>query len=237
MKSGINVIIIILFTILFLYSCTDSDDVIKKFETGTVSDIEGNQYITVKIGDQWWIQEDLKVTKLRTGQSIPFFGEFDNELWSKTELPGYCAGETGLLYNFYAVQSNMIAPEGWHVATDEDWKKLESYLGMDSNELDGINWRGNGEGNKLKQDYQESGWLPYENNWSNNESGFNALACGCRLPDGRKCSPSPAKQGFWWSSSTFENKAWFRNLDYKKSGILRYFVDKNYGMSIRCVKD
>ena len=61
MKSGINVKIIIFFAILFLYSCTDSDDVIKKFETGTVSDIEGNQYITVKIGDQWWMQEDLKV--------------------------------------------------------------------------------------------------------------------------------------------------------------------------------
>ncbi|MBK8818063.1 MAG: fibrobacter succinogenes major paralogous domain-containing protein [Saprospiraceae bacterium] len=141
MKSGINVKIIIFFAILFLYSCTDSDDVIKKFETGTVSDIEGNQYITVKIGDQWWMQEDLKVTKLRTGQSIPFFGEFDNELWSKTELPAYCTGETGHLYNFYAIQSNTIAPEGWHVATDEDWKKLESFLGMDPKELDGINWR------------------------------------------------------------------------------------------------
>ena len=62
MKSGINVIIIILIAVLFLPGCTDNDEVIKKFETGTVSDIEGNQYITVKIGDQWWMQEDLKLS-------------------------------------------------------------------------------------------------------------------------------------------------------------------------------
>lgn len=238
MKSLLYAVVILFVAMICLTSCGDDEPNQKVYETGSVMDHEGNTYKTIKIGNQWWMQEDLKVTTLKNGDDIKFFGDFDGTLWENTQLPGYCKGETGYLYNFYSISNPIgIAPEGWRVPTDADWQKLESFLGMAQNELDQINWRGTEEGNKLKQDYQESGWIPFGNVWSENESGFTALACGCRLPDGKKCSPAPAKQGFWWTSSAFENKAWFRNLDYKKSGILRYFVDQNYGMGIRCIKN
>ncbi|MGZ3904821.1 MAG: hypothetical protein ACXVC6_14065 [Bacteroidia bacterium] len=56
--------------------------------------------------------------------------------------------------------------------------------------------------------------------------------------DGRWADPNIQYCGFWWTSSTHPgNKAWFRNLDYKKTNVFRYYTYKTYGMSVRCVKD
>jgi uncharacterized protein (TIGR02145 family) len=48
----------------------------------------------------------------------------------------------GKLYNWFAVvDSRKIAPEDWRVPTDEDWKKLEMYLGMSQSEVTSTDWR------------------------------------------------------------------------------------------------
>src|SRR5690606_17311517 len=109
-----------------------------------VTDIDGNVYTTVVIGDLEWMVENLKVTKYNNGDAIPT-GLSDAD-WSATFTNGrlgayavypYTASgglvnseeemiETyGLLYNGFAVHdSRGLAPEGWRVATDEDYKEL-----------------------------------------------------------------------------------------------------------------
>jgi uncharacterized protein (TIGR02145 family) len=85
----------------------------------------------------------------------------------------------GLLYTWYAVDdSRTIAPKGWHVPTDEEWKELEMYLGMSQSEADDTYWRGTDEGGKLKATGTEYWNSPNEG--ANNESGYSALPGGFR---------------------------------------------------------
>lgn len=99
-----------------------------QLETGKVTDIDGNTYKTVKIGNQWWIAENLKVTHYRNGDAIPEVT--DNEQWKNLNSGAYCAYDNnesnaavyGYLYNWYAMNdSRNIAPEGWYVPSDEEW--------------------------------------------------------------------------------------------------------------------
>lgn len=233
------------FSLLFLLiivsqtSCEDSDTEIV-LETGTVTDIEGTTYQTVKIGNQWWMAEDLRTTTYRSGLSIPQIN--DDEQWARTKNPAYTIYENsalapGLLYNFHVITSlEEIAPEGWHIPTDEEWQALESYLGLPGSELELTNWRGTDQGDMLKVEGTE-GWTFYEGVWANNETGFSAYGGSSRFYEGPFGVPGLKGSSFYWTSSVNNDKGWFRYLDYKKSGIFRFFGHPNYGFSIRCVKD
>jgi len=147
----------------------------------TVTDIDGNVYKTVKIGDQWWMAENLKVRHYRNGDPIPH--EINNVEWIMLTTGAYCyydndsshAADYGALYNWYTVSDfRNIAPEGWHVPTDEEWKELEMALGISQEYADSTEWRGTNEGGKLK----ETGTTHWNspNEGATNESGFTARA-------------------------------------------------------------
>jgi uncharacterized protein (TIGR02145 family) len=55
----------------------------------TIKDFEGNIYPTVKIGNQVWLQSNLKSTKYNDGTSIP--NVTDNTAWAALTTPGYCS--------------------------------------------------------------------------------------------------------------------------------------------------
>jgi uncharacterized protein (TIGR02145 family) len=202
-------------------------------------DIDGNQYRTVKIGNQWWMAENLKVTRFRNGQSI--YEAVTTEDWiavpSAYCLYGGSAQAPGFLYNWGAVSDTAgLAPEGWRIPTDDDWKQLERVIGMTAGESDRTGWRGSDEGEKLKMEAL-TGWAFFDNVWATNESGFSAEAGSCRLFDGTFGNPGLKYNGFWWTiSENGTDEAWFRNLDYKKRGVFRYYGLKKYGFSVRCVK-
>jgi len=220
-------------------SCKKDEPVSKKLETGTLTDIDGNVYKTVKIGNQWWMAENLKVKKFRNGNAI--FNASTDALW-KEQKPAFCNynnnDASGILYNYYVVgDAANIAPEGWHVPSDKEWKELEMALGMSAADADAINWRGSHEGEKLKkQGFQY--WRNYPNVWATDESGFSAASDGCRLFSGEFSFPNgPGFLGFWWTSTAGNEEAWYRHLDYKRADVFRFYGSKNYGFSIRCVKD
>ena len=193
------------------------------------------------IGDQCWMAENLKVTHYRNGEPIPnVTGDTD---WFNLSTGAYCNYDNdvnnvstyGRLYTWYAVDDNRnIAPEGWHVPSDAEWKQLEMYLGMSQADADKIDWRGTDEGGKLK----ESGTIHWENpnTGATNESGFSALPGGYRLNNGRFLSMG-LSAFFWSSSERFSSSAWYRFLRYGRSGVNRNFGYKLTGFSVRCVRD
>lgn len=231
--------ILFFFVVLSTNSCKKEEDNLA-FESATMTDIESNVYTTVKIGNQWWMTENLRVTTYRNGQPIPN-GQSDQD-WQDS-LPAYCLFDNnpsapGLLYNWYAVSSaDGLAPQGWHIATDDDWKILEKTLGMSDADANRSGWRGTEEGNEMKL-AGTSGWSLYNENWPSNSSGLSASAGGCRLPTSVWGDPALFSTGFWWTASSTNNiQAYYRYLDYKKPSVYRSADSKLYGFSVRCVKD
>jgi len=211
-------------------------------QANTITDIDENIYKTVKIGNQWWMAENLKVTRYRNGDAIPNVTKGSD--WLSLSTGAYCnydndganAAIYGGLYNWYAVSdSRNIAPEGWHVPTDDEWKELEMYLGMSQSEADQIGWRGTDEGDKLKETGNTHWYIP--NIGATNESGYTGLPGGYRYIGGNFYGLG--YYAYFWSSTggSLSNDAWFRLLNYYYSGVFRNGNDKRYGFSIRCVRD
>lgn len=208
------------------------------YETSTMTDQDGNVYQTVKIGDQWWMAQNLKVTHYRNGDVIP--NVTDNTEWANLNTGAYCVYDNdesnvetyGYLYNWYTVDDyRNIAPEGWHVPTDDEWKELEMYLGMSESEADNTGWRGTDEGNKFKS---TSGW--HSEGMSTNESGFSALPGASRGGSHGNFDGLGFYAHFWSSSESNKYSAWRRALYHESSKIDRYNYDKRYGFSVRLVK-
>ena len=207
-----------------------------KFETDTVADIDGNIYITVKIGDQWWMAENLKVTHYRSGEAIPNIQ--DNGEWLNLSTGAYCSYDNadsnkviyGLLYNWFAVADNHnIAPAGWHVPSDDELQTLMDYLG---------GYVIAGGKMKTRGTLQSGNGLWYEpNEGATNESGFSSLPGGIRSGDGYYYELG--KFALYWSASEYDsNNAWHRYLDYYTSDVVRLSNgNKQYGFSVRCVRD
>jgi len=210
--------------------------------TGTVTDIDGIVYTTLKIGTQWWMAENLKVTHYRNGESIP--NVTYNTEWSNLSTGAWCSYKNdddsistySRMYNWYAVtDSSNIAPEGWHIPTDEEWKELEMYLGMSQSATDIPGWRGTDEGGKLKETGTTHWFSP--NTGATNQSGFSALPGGYRGPIGGTYYQISSHAYFWSSTESSGVSAWNRSLTFNLSGVHRWDDHKRDGYSIRCVRD
>jgi len=211
---------------------------------GLLTDIDGNVYQAVLIGDQCWMKENLKVTHYRNGDPIPNLA--DSIVWDTLSTGACCdygndSGNVetyGRLYNWYAIgDSRIIAPEGWHVPTDDEWKQLEMYLGMSQSEADTNGWRGTDEGGKLKE-AGTTHWK-FPNTGATNKTDFSALPSGFRTLLGDFHSISTYT--YFWSSTDVDTCDWWgpwaRYLNYYSKQISRNDYHKRFGFSVRCVQD
>lgn len=215
--------------------CCDSDC------PPTVTDYDGNVYQTVLIGDQCWMMENLKVTHYRNGDPIP--NVTDDTEWENLTTGAYCEYDNdpvnvetyGRIYNWYTVDTSAnIAPEGWHVPTDAEWKQLEMYLGMSQAQADDTGWRGTDEGGKLKDTTLL--WNA-PNTDATNESGFTALPGGSRNYDGFILGMGYSAS-FWSSTEDDSIDAWSRHLYSGNSQVYRLGGStRRNGCSVRCVRD
>jgi len=208
-------------------------------EYGSFTDSrDGNQYVTVTIGSQVWMAENLAylpaVSAPATGSDTePHCYVYNYEGTDIAEAKATAKYITyGVLYNWPATMNGAsssevnpsgvqgICPEGWHLPSHTEWRQLNDHL---------INAWG-----KLK----EAGTTHWEspNRGATNESGFTALPAGYRLDYG--AFYDIGFYGFWWSSTQLNTgKAWTWGLPYNDSMMRILSYSKEGGLSVRCVQD
>lgn len=209
-------------------------------EGETVTDIDGNVYPVVTIGNQQWLGKNLMTTRYANGDGIN--NVTDNANWKALTTAAYCwydnnystFGSTyGAIYNRYAViDSRNICPSGWHVPSDAEWFVLENFVDPTISDPIATGWRGTDGGTKLKS---TSGWLNGGNGTDN--YGFSALPGGYRdEPYGNFMDLGFF--GFWWSDfDQNDNYFYIRGILNENQTILRMAYNESAGYSIRCIKD
>lgn len=158
--------------LVFTYSCKkdeDENEVIIE-EPTVVTDIDGNEYAFVTINGLTWMAENLKTTKLNDGTSLATIEDCSSDnlspgfAWYEKDYNTY--GKVyGGLYNWYAVNTGKLCPEGWRMPTKHEWFLLIEHLG---GALEA--------GGSLK----ETGTAHWDapNTGATNQSGFGALPGG-----------------------------------------------------------
>jgi uncharacterized protein (TIGR02145 family) len=194
----------------------------------TVTDIDGNIYNIVQIGDQYWMKSNLKTSKYNDGTTIPNvtaggdnWGDLLSGAWCNYDNDPANNAAYGKLYNWYAVNTGKICPDGWHVPTAAEWTELTGELGG-----------GAVAGGKMKS---TTGWES-PNTDASNSSGFSALPGGNRAEGGDFLF-----EGYiacWWTATEINpSAATFLRVGYDYGGVIGDNVGKNNGFSVRCVKD
>jgi uncharacterized protein (TIGR02145 family) len=241
------------------YNSDTSGVEIKMLERyGTMTDADGNEYQTVKIGKQEWMAENLRTTKYNDGSEIPLVT--DDTAWycapsgfiidsCLITTPAYCYYDNttdadsirkyGALYNWYVVSPEnpeKIAPTGWHVPDNADWDTLKNYL-----IANGYNWEGETSDDWIakalaaKTDWRMHTYTGAIGNGltKNNSSGFSALPGGCRSYDG--AFAAIGTYGYWWSTSE-----WWYELHYTGHSLGRQGAadaDLSNALSVRLLRN
>ncbi|HPW67091.1 MAG TPA: FISUMP domain-containing protein [Salinivirgaceae bacterium] len=214
---------------------------------------DGNVYKFITIGNQVWMTENLKylpnVVGPKTGSdSVPYCYVYGYDGADVTAAKAIDSYKTyGVLYNWVAVVNGAassdanpsgvqgICPKGWHLPSDAEWKQLEMYLGMTEEQANSTGFRGTDEGGKLKAAGIMAHWT-YPNTGATNESGFTALPGGYRKLNGS--FDQIGYYGNWWSATeSDETNAWYRSMSYNGSDVGRYIYAKQFGFSVRCLRN
>lgn len=217
----------LLYAFLFIFLATGCNDQ----PADTVTDIDGNVYPVVRIGNQVWMAQNLRVTRYRNG--VPILLTSGNSEWSNAQTGAFCCynndttytGNYGLLYNWYAINDKRtIAPEGWHIPDADEIAILVNTL------------RGDTSAGGFMKTPGTHDWL-FPNTGATNASGFAALPGGYR--DGNDgWFHTFSSNGYWWhTTGSYELYCWsnrFYNYFAEVKRDPQYFT---FGFSVRCIKD
>ncbi len=175
----------------------------------TVTDIDGNKYGTIRIGNQTWMTENLKVTHYRDGTKVKYLKNSND--WSNAQYGAYCFNDNegflkgeGMYYNWFSVSNkHKLSPKGWHIPSKEEWQILVNNIGG----YDKAGFNG------LLAGYRDVGTGSY---YQRNKSGY-----------------------YWTSTESSQSKAhcmYFFNYE-GRAVMSKNELYKRTGFSIRCIKD
>ena len=196
---------------------------------GSVTDIDGNTYRTIVIGEQEWMAENLNVSHYANGDPIPQLP--GNQTWESVDTGAWCYYNNnasfecpyGKLYTWYVIiDARKVCPTNWHVPTDAEWQTVRSVLG------------GISSGNKMKSVGTQY-WQSASGSVTN-ESGFSGLPGGRRSDNG---FTGLETSGRWWGDSgDTEDWSTYRLSSSDNSlGNFVYDPTDPTCVSIRCIKD
>lgn len=223
----------------------------------TITDVDGNIYPTVVIGQQCWMKTNLRTTHYSDGTTI----ELSSSTSNPNAIPRRCnpglnannVSTYGYLYNWYAVMngnesSNVnpsivqgVCPEGWHVPSNSEWSQLRSYV----NSYAGFRCSSTNEyiakalcspecWNSTANSPCAVGYTPSANN---NATGFSALPAGSGGSFPVDCNVGNLAN-FWSCTQSNSSTAYYIQMGYNSptvgtnadGGMVRFF-------SVRCVCD
>ena len=226
---------------------------------GTVMDIDGNCYKTIQIGDQVWMDENLRTSRYNDGSPIP--NVVDNVEWGNLVirtvdainheyiyevLGAFCwynndsenfEDEYGKLYSFGVVESGKVCPTGWRVPSFQDWEILyKPYLLTIEDPIIYEPYPYGITGNELI----ERGITHWFESMGTNESGFTALPGGLRTIDS---FDQIGLNAYFWSSGEISG-IYGAVHDFRPIPLGTYgqtpmtsHISLSGGLSIRCIKD
>lgn len=238
MKRPIIILLIALAQLMLLNSCKKDPQA-----SEIVKDVEGSSYGIIRIGNQVWMTENLRVGSYRDGSGIltrlysdfewasagPACAIYHPSLIDGLDTESDVVKAYGMLYNWAAVtDSRGLCPDGYHVPTKADWEELIDYLGGEAVA-----------GGKLKSNRTE----PVEHpRWDNPNTGatdgyhFHALPGGFRSFMGWYDYVGYLAE--WWSSTQLDaNFAGVMGIYGDETGVNLTYRDKNCGLSVRCIQD
>lgn len=207
----------------------------------TLTDVDGNKYNTVSIGDQVWMSENLRTLKYNNSDPIPTTSIYNSDITGHL-TPQYqwpCTkGDYGRFYTYYTVTDpRNVCPVGWHVPDDDDWTKLTDYMSQH-----GYGYKGNSDfiAKAMAATYSFDPDTAKGNvgndQLSNNSSGFSGAASGGRYSNG--IVHFVGQHGIWWSSTeSTELSAYFRCIGYLPARVFRGEFKKSYGLPVRCLRN
>ena len=201
------------------------------------TDASGNNYGIVKIGTQYWMQYNLKTTKLANGSDIAT--GITGDAWKTTAAYRESSSpenpDAGFLYNAVACGylsgafADAISPEGFTIPSNEKWSSLVSYL-SGTNTVD--------VGSKLKVTGFGENWnVWYDYKGGTNISGFSAYGIGYGNGDGTLAPDGIKAHVFYLSSTTYGEGLGRFNLNASESSsLLQTEGGFTLGYAIRCIK-
>lgn len=207
-----------------------------------IKDIDGNVYTEVKIGDQVWMVQNLKVTRYNDSMLIPHIMTASTwaDLYSCENnscgyKPGYCWYNNdsaanhiyGALYNWAVIETNKLAPIGWHVPSEDEIISLRKLLNIGIDDV---------AGGKLK----DVGYLHWDipNEGATDSFGYKALPGGFRNRDGKGTFNGIGGVGCWWLSTQVNSAAsMYYSMTNDQANVFIDNSSKSDGYSVRCVRD
>ena len=212
-------------------------------EYGSLTDDrDGQTYKTVKIGEQWWMAENLNYAYT----DVPFkYRSYtsDSTSWCYDNDAANCA-KYGRLYTWAAAMDSVgtwstngmgcgyymvcsptnpvrgICPEGWHLPDITEWNALfdavggKRTVGIMLKSTEG--WISNGNGSDI---YSFSA-LPAGNRYNNGDYNYEGYGTD-----------------FWSSTEGSSSRAYTMYLDYNDDGAYLNSYVKDFGFSVRCLRD
>ncbi len=250
---------LILSILTLTFSSCEDDDSDPNHHSGPLSDIDGNVYTTVVIGDQLWMAENLRTTRYKDGSDIDYYGT-DTLMWQNNTTGAYAWQRNdemfkdlyGGLYNWHAVNNSLgLCPEGWRVSTPDDWRILLRYL-LDEHGISNDSSGDKRAGNVLKSCRQVDSpmggdcdtsvhprWNFHDTQYGTDDFGFAALPGGIRTASG--VSRWIGLYGYWWMHDPINDTgfdAQYRYINFDQNRVYGHGKNnKNIGYSVRCVKN